>query len=376
MKTKKRFAAAAGAMVVAASVVPFTVSAHSSANSKIPLNKPVPGKMANPGIKRYAPGISGEVSAINGKTVTVSAKTGTYTVDISSAKLSGPKNSPLTSSGINVGDIVLVLGKIDGTTVAAAALRDLGTREAHQPAYTGKITAINGSVISFSDAKGIAYKVDAGISGVKLVRRFGADMLVGDFQVNDHLAVTGSLAADGATITPTMIRDLSLQVHNGTFTGTVSSVGNSSFVIASKNRGSQTINVDASTKFKMDKNGASIADVAVGQTVIVSGVWDRANANVAAKAVTIKVQVMRVSGKVTAISGSTLTVVDAKNASYSVDASSAKVTYKHGRKADLSIVAVNDDVVVAGTAVSGANSFAAKTIRDVTKTYVKPASSS
>lgn len=383
MKTNKRFAAAAGAVVVAASVVPFAVSANSSANIKSSFNKPAFGRQVRTNAKKYAPGISGKVSAVNGNAVTVAAKTGIFTVDISDAKLSGPKNTPLALSGIKIGDVVLVIGQISGTSVKAEVVRDLGMfdelklRPAKTNAYTGKVTAISGTMLTFVDAKGVTYKADAGFSGVKLVRRFGTEMKPGDFQINDQIAVTGTLGVDGMTLVPTMIRNLSLQAHEGTFIGTISSVSGSSFVISSKNRGNQTITTDATTKFKqLGKASVSIADIVAGQTVIVSGAWDRNNSNVAAKNVTVKVETVRVTGKVTAVAGSLITVAGTDNKIYSIDASKSKVIYRGGRKAGVSIVAVGDNVMAFGTAVSGSSTFAAQSIRDLSKTYVKSAKSS
>ena len=95
---------------------------------------------------------------------------------------------------------------------------------------------------------------------------------------------------------------MSLQARSGTFVGTVSTVNGTDFTLQSKARGSQTINIAGTTIFREGTASTSVSNIAEGQTVTVSGVWDRTNSNVTATRVTIKVGSLSVTGTLGSLS--------------------------------------------------------------------------
>jgi hypothetical protein len=254
------------------------------------------------------------------------------------------------------------------TSSGAAMMGGTHQKTARPKTWTGTVTAVSGTVVSFTAANKSSYTVDTSVGTVKLMRRFGANLVdASSIQVGDKISVTGTLGADGVSITAASLRDTSLQLRSGTFVGTVSAVNGTSFTLASKARGNQTVNTTSTTVFKKGTAAAALSDVAANETVTVSGVWDRTNSNVTADKVTIKVATTRITGTVSVVNGTNLTVTDAKNNTYAIDVSKAAFSYKGGRKADISVIAAGDVVAVVGTSVSGSMNVVAKTVRDTSK---------
>jgi len=336
------------------------------------------------------PAVRGTVTGINGTNLTVSNASGTvYTVDASNAAISkgyaGLNATTTTISAIEIGNQVIVIGTISGTSITATSIHvgvGLSNRGGKKPGTTinkpvtilGTVSSVNGASISLS-AKNGNFTVDA--TGAKIIRRFGAAMQVADIQVGDNLQVEGRVNST-TTVTAKTIRDLSLQAKNGTFTGTVSSINGASFIMKTGKRGQQTINTDSNTIFKKNNQTASSSDLTVGAQIMVNGVWDRTNKNVTAKTVNIIIRIVPISinGILQSINGNALTVTGNNNTTYTVDASKAKFTYKGGRKGDLSILQANDKVQVVGKHLNGSNDVNANMVRDLSKTYIKPATGS
>ena len=169
--------------------------------------------------------------------------------------------------------------------------------------------------------------------------------------------------------------------------GTVGAVSGTTLTVTSKagpngTLAAATYTVDASSASVM-KAGASssVSAIAVGDTVMVQGTVS--GTSVTAKTIRDGVMPMGmgrgqkppqsqnsiikgngqpvVGGSVTAISGSTLTVTNKSNVTYSVDASSA-VVEKANATSSVSNIAVGDSVVVQGT-VNG-SSITASSVMD------------
>lgn len=229
---------------------------------------------------------------------------------------------------------------------------------------TGKVTAINGLNLTLLAKKG-TYTVD--ISGAKLVRRFGAKMLASEIQVNDELFVNGTVSSStSTTVTAKMVRDNSLQARNGTFEGTVSALTANGFTVSTKNRKDQSITLTASTTFSKDGKAAALTDVMSGSRVVVHGVWNRPNAQVTAKSVRIIIETKRLSGMISAVSGTTLTVTGTKPSStFSVDISSAKLLRRFGGSALITDLKVGDKVEIQAKQATQTAPLLAVWVRDL-----------
>jgi len=311
--------------------------------------------------------ITGQVTAVNVSSFTVSTKAnGSQTVDTDSNTVFKKNGQTASLADVVVGVTVTATGTWDNAHTSIAATRVSITIKT--VSVTGTVSGTpSGMTITINGKNSITYSIDA--TNAKLVRRYGAAMQIGDIQNGDTLAVTGPLI--GTNITATLVRNNSLQAHNGTFVGTVSAVSSPSFTLQSKARGNQTINTNSTTVFKQDNKTVDFSALAVGETVTVSGVWDRTNANVTASKVTVKMMTLSFIGTLQSVSGTNLTVATSSTV-YSVDASKAVIMYKGGRKGDTSILQTNDQVKVIGKAVSGSTNVAASSVRDMSQVYTKP----
>ena len=306
---------------------------------------------------------TGTVSSINGSSFALATKNrGDQTINTDSSSVFKENGQSSVSIGnVTVGENIIASGLWDSTanTVAASNV----TIVVKNGTVTGILQSISGDILTVSpkNASTTVYTVDA--TNAKLIRRYGATMQLSDYQTGDTLAVSGII--NGLNITAKTIRDQSQQQKNGTFTGTVSSINGSSFALATKNRGDQTINTDSSSVFKENgQSSVSIGNVTVGENIIASGLWDSTANTVAASNVTIVVKNGTVTGILQSISGDILTV-SPKNASttvYTVDATNAKLIRRYGATMQLSDYQTGDTLAVSGI-INGLN-ITAKTIRD------------
>jgi hypothetical protein len=313
---------------------------------------------------------NGTVTALNGASFTLQSKErGAQTINTSSST-TYKKNGQTDSNGLGdvlMGSTLTVSGVWDstGNNVAANSINII----VKNVNVTGIIQSISGEILTITGthSSSTVYSIDA--TNAKLVRRFGAAMAITDFQTGDTVTATGPLL--GNSMAAKTIRDESLQAHNGTFDGSITAINGSSFTLQSKNRGPQTINTTATTIFRMGSASATMASLAVGENVTVSGVWDRTNSNVTANRVTIKVSSLTVTGSLQSINGMQLTVISSSTTPtlYTVDASSAKVRFAHNHTGSLSTFQVNDRVKVWGKATSGSVDITASIVQDLNRTY-------
>jgi len=231
---------------------------------------------------------TGAITAVNGASFTLTTKANAaLTVNTTAKtvieKFIGNSKQAAALSDLAVGENMLITGAVDSAnkTLDASIVRIMIKRVTQ----TGTVQSVSGTTISLTDKKGATFTVNA--AGAKLMRRYGATIVDASLiQNGDTLVVAG--LQNGTAFTAQTIRDNSLQARNGTFEGNVTAVNSASFTITSKARGTQTINTTSTTSFKKGTTVVALADIAVGQTVKVAGVWDRTNSNVTAVKVMIK----------------------------------------------------------------------------------------
>ena len=235
---------------------------------------------------------------------------------------------------------------------------------------SGKVTSVSGTTIDLN-AKSGSYVIDA--SAAKMVKRFGGKMSVSDIQTGDVLRVQGQIS--GTNVTAKNIIDLSLQVRNGVFLGTVKSISGNDFVLQSRGRGQQTVNTNGDTKFYKNGKIASSSDLVVGEEVRVTGIWDRTNKNITATKVDIIIRMVtvRINGTFQSASGATLTVLGNNKVTYTVDASKARIIYKGGHKGNVGVLQANDKVQIYGKRqdITGTTDIVASLIRDLSQIHKK-----
>src|SRR5262249_55510711 len=115
-------------------------------------------------------------------------------------------------------------------------------------------------------------------SNAKLIRRFGAASSVSEFSVGDMVAVQGTWTDSSKTaVTAKIIRDVSIQKRHDVFSGKVTSVSDTGFEVQTMKRATQTVTVNANTKFygRTKKATMTLSNIQVGDRVTVRGLWDR-----------------------------------------------------------------------------------------------------
>jgi hypothetical protein len=252
----------------------------------------------------------GTVASISGDTITLTGRNNTtYSVDATNAMVM--KGSATSSvSAIATGDTLMVQGTVNGTSITATTIRDgfgpgmmggLG-RGSMIPGIFGAVASINGTTLTVTSkvgSKGATATIYTVNAANATVMKNGATTTLSSVIVGDNIFAAGTL--NGTSITATTIRD----------------------GIAM---------------------GGSRSQVGSPKTTVIQGNGEPV-----------------VGGAITAITGTTLTVTNKSNVTYTIDASSATIE-KMGATTTISGVIVGDNILAQGT-VNG-NAVTASSIID------------
>ena len=133
-----------------------------------------------------------------------------------------------------------------------------------------KVTGISGTTINAEtviSGSSIAWVVDASATP-KVIRRYGGNSSVSEIQIGDIISFGGSLSGAGAwNVKATSLKDWSIQVKNSSFSGSITSISGSSFVLDIGNGKSVTINTDANTKIMKADQGIAFSSLVVGDKI-------------------------------------------------------------------------------------------------------------
>ena len=170
------------------------------------------------------PTVIGKVTAVSGTTVTVQSKGATvYTVDATNAKITkgfGKNVQTLTVANIAVGDTVVVLGTVSGSSVTATSIVDgagfpmgkgpmRGGLNKGSRGVMGSVTALNGSSFTVQsrgmgkNAQPITYIVNT-ISTTTFAKDSKTASL-SDVVVGGNVMVVGTVDATAKTISATKV---------------------------------------------------------------------------------------------------------------------------------------------------------------------------
>ena len=275
-------------------------------------------------------------------------------------------------------------------TASGSMMGQNGGMRGMKPAAVGKVTAVSGTSITLTAMDGTTYTVDA--SSATFTKGMGKDSTTGsvsDIAVGDRIAVIGTVSGDSVTASKVMYDLEGAMMKGGTagmaqrpgVFGTVASVSGSTLTVTGKDGTTYTVDASAATATKgmgADATTLSISDIKTGDTVFVDGTVS--GSNIAATKITDGVPSSMkgdmgggawaqpaVSGPVTAVSGTTLTVTGKDGTAYTVDASAATFTKAgaaDGTSITIASIAVGDNVAVEGTA-TGTSVTATKVIDGV-----------
>jgi hypothetical protein len=151
-----------------------------------------------------------------------------------------------------------------------------------------KVTSVGVDTLGVSV---FSYAYTINTKDAKIVRQSWGSSNINEFSVGDVVNVHGYLDVSNSFIVHAKtVRNVSIQLKQGVFKGTVESVNtsSSSFVLKTEEKGSQTVNVTADTKITKGTTTATFADIQVGTKLLVRGVWNKTLAKIQAILIDIK----------------------------------------------------------------------------------------
>jgi hypothetical protein len=172
-------------------------------------------------------GMIGTVTSVNGTTFTMTVKerskkdeaeiSTTYTVDASKATFV-KRGTGASISTIVVGDMVMVMGPVTGTTIAAIRIMDefpkagekkeMETRKDPvfvgdgQPVVAGTVTAVSENTITITNKSNVTFTIDASTAKVD---KAGVASTVANVAVGDMIIAQGTV--NGSAVTASTIVD-------------------------------------------------------------------------------------------------------------------------------------------------------------------------
>jgi hypothetical protein len=259
-----------------------------------------------------------------------------------------------------------------------------GNQERRQSGVFGKVTAISDTTITITGSRGNkTYTVDASKA---TFTKDGASSSISGIAVGDTITVQGTVSDTSIAATAIRSGTIGYGIQGSGIMGTVSSVNDNTLTVTSKtgfgakgqNGTTTTYTVDASNA-TITKSGATstVSNIVAGDTVMVKGTVNGTNIvatsifdGVAEKGkgvlqnqnpiISGDGQPM-IAGTVTSINGSTVSVTNKGNNTYTIDASSATIKKGGIENATVSNIAVGDNIVAQG-AVTGTSMTASSVI--------------
>ncbi len=148
----------------------------------------------------HMPGVFGEVTEIDRNIITITNKKGeSFSVDASIAKIMRDNNTNITLADVKIGDPLMVMGAVSGTTVSASTIFDgparfLSVKNRELRAVSGRVTSVSGTNVTVTGKNGTNYIVD--VSNAEIVKVSGktrAATSVLDLAVGDTVMVRGAV---------------------------------------------------------------------------------------------------------------------------------------------------------------------------------------
>ena len=178
------------------------------------------------------------------------------------------------------------------------------------------ITAINGQDVSLKTADGWTRTIT--VTADTKVTKGGEPATASDIEVGDTVRLGQKRNADGS-FTVTAVAIVLPRVG-----GTVTAVDSSSITITDRKGAKQTIHTNASTKYHAGDSDGTRADVTVGAKIVAVG---EQGSDGSLTATSVTVNLPRVAGTISSVSGNTITLTDRKGAKHTIHVTSAtKIT--------------------------------------------------
>ncbi|MDD5438309.1 MAG: DUF5666 domain-containing protein [Patescibacteria group bacterium] len=166
--------------------------------------------------------------------------------------------------------------------------------------------------------------------------------------------------------------------NNHAFLGKVTAISGSSLTLQTKARGTLTVNTDSNTAYKLNGNSASLSEIAVGDTIVVRGTWDKTSDTLTAKTVNISPSMVTslarmhsrmnsLKGTISSIADNSVTINGKNGKTYAVDMTNAKVYNKSGSISSLQSISVGDSVRIKGLRANASGNWIIDSLKDLSK---------
>lgn len=292
--------------------------------------------------KRRVNAIHGEIAAISGNIWTVSTENrGDVHVDVSGAKVMWPSRPNATLAEFIVGDHVNIrMGRTASTSATTTTGVVFKAQSVHfvpgrsLARFSGDVTTISTTSITVIDKEGGSKTFT--INSATTIRESADLVSAAQIKVGSQVMVVTRKHADLALII--VLRGPALDK----FKGDVTAISATSITVMDKEGGSKTFTIDANTAIREGGKTITTTDIKVGDHATVG---TQQNSTLA---VTVEVRpaLSLFRGQVTAVSSTSLTVMDREGGSATFTVNSSTSVKLEGATAAITDVKVGERVVV------------------------------
>lgn len=301
-------------------------------------------------------GTGGYVSAVTPTSVTVeSAKGTTTTYTLTSTTTYTEGTATTTASSLVVGDRIRIDTSSTDPTTATSVTIELAE-------LFGTVSSVSGSSISIKDLQGFTRNIL--VSSTTTYTSGGTAATLASVVVGSKIIAQGTIDTNGTSLDALTVA-IGTAGTTGSISGTVTALTSSSVTVQAKDGTSTTFSYTTSTDVKALRDSSATlttADLAVGEHVAVS--YD---SSAATTAVTIDIQLARVSGTVSAVSGDNITVQDHKGFTRLVLVGATTAYTEKGASATLTDVVVGTEIRAEGVVDANGTTLDALTVEICSK---------
>ena len=210
-----------------------------------------------------------------------------------------------------------------------------------QATLAGPVTAINGDTITIMGGQGFSRTVQ--VSATTTYTEGGSPATLSDIVVGSVIAAVGTIGTNLTTLDATAVT-IKNSGHAETVHGLVTAVSTSSFTLQRSNGVTTNFTVTPSTTFSEGSTVLTFASLVMGDDADVS-----VNSVNPTTAVSVDILLATLSGHVTAVTSSTITITAGKGFSRTINVTAATTYTKGGQPATLADVTVGSYITAQGT---------------------------
>jgi hypothetical protein len=294
-------------------------------------------------------GVGGYVTAVTATSVTVDLRQGataTFTLTPTTTYSEGPATSTIAS--LVVGDRVRIQVSSSSSSTATAITIELAE-------LFGKVTAVSGNTITISDPQGFSRTIVVNASTSYTANKTAGTLA--DVTVGSKVFAMGTIDTNLTSLDALSVA-IDSDVQSDVFCGTVTAVTSSTVTVQSHGDTLTTFTLTPTTTFTEGSATVTASALTVGERV---GVKTSSSAPTTALSITIKLA--HLAGKVTAVSGDSITVSNDQGSSLTIVVSASTTYSQDGASATLADVVVGSKICAQGTLAANQTTLDATAVK-------------